>query len=68
MCLEQFPPAKIFFLFRDVIDAPFPLTVQNLSEDVLLPEPLREIDVNFKERKFTNRISRKIGLTEKKFV
>lgn len=40
MCLEQFPPAKIFFLFRDVFDAPFPLTPENLSEEVLLPEPL----------------------------
>jgi hypothetical protein len=48
MCLEQFPPTKIFLIFRDVLDPPFPLTVENLSENIFLPEPLRDIDVDFK--------------------
>jgi hypothetical protein len=51
MCLEEYPATKNYFFFKDIFDPPFPLKPEDVEEDVLLPVPLRDTDIDLRERK-----------------
>lgn len=51
MCLTEYPPTKNYFLFKDIFDPPFPLRPEDVDEELLLPQPLRETDLDLRERK-----------------
>ena len=40
-----------YFFFKNYLPAPFPLKPEDIHEEVLLPEPLRDVDVNWGEKK-----------------
>lgn len=42
MCLDKNPPTRIFFLFREIFAPPFPLQPKDMTDNILLPEPLLE--------------------------
>lgn len=66
MCLEENPPTRIFLLFREIFEPPFPLQPKDIIDDILLPHPLLDNEVDFSKKKIKD--SRKIGLTEKLFL
>lgn len=47
MCLNENPPTRMFFLLREVFWPPFPLQPKDIIDDVLLPKPLIESEVDF---------------------
>jgi hypothetical protein len=48
MCLEEYPPTKNYFFFKDIYEAPFPLKPQDIDEEILLPNPLKDSDIDIK--------------------
>lgn len=51
MCLQDYPPTKSYFFFKDIFEPPFPLKPEDVEEEVLLPLPLRDTDIDLRERK-----------------
>lgn len=48
MCLDEYPPTKNYFFFRDIFEPPFPLKPEDMSHDVLLPIALKDTDIDLK--------------------
>lgn len=51
MCLQENPPPRVFFLFREVFQPPFPLQPKDIVDNILLPQPLLDSEVDFARRK-----------------
>jgi hypothetical protein len=51
MCLQEYPPTKSYFFFKDVFPPPFPLKPEDVDEDILLPAPLKESEVDLKDKR-----------------
>jgi hypothetical protein len=51
MCLKEYPATKNYFFFKDIFDPPFPLQPDDVEEEVLLPLPLKDSEVDLKEKK-----------------
>ena len=65
MCLMENPPTRMFTLLRETFEPPFPLQPQDMIDNILLPRPLTESEVDFGKKILKDR---KIGLTEKIFM
>jgi hypothetical protein len=51
MCLHEFPPTKNFFFFKDIFPPPFPLKSEDITEEVLLPQTLKDSDIDWAEKR-----------------
>jgi hypothetical protein len=51
MCLQEYPATKNYFFFKDIFPPPFPLKPEDVEEEVLLPVPLRDTDIDLRERR-----------------
>lgn len=54
MCLNEYPPTKNYFFFKDILEPPFPLKPEDIDDEFLLPPPLKDSDVDWRERKVKN--------------